>query len=63
MKSFYPSVILHHMEDTLEVIEQLKKCFNLVFSGLHCLRIVIKNFRAVIDVIELATYQEGLRCS
>ena len=28
---YYPSVTFHHMEDTLEVKEHLKKLFNLVF--------------------------------
>ena len=42
-----------------EYEELLSKCH----SSLHCLRIVIKIFRVVIDVRELATYQEGLRCS
>ena len=50
----YTSATLLHMEDTLEVGEQLKKCFNQDFSGPAYSRTLIDLFKIVIDVKERA---------
>ena len=48
----YPSAILPHMEDTLEVKEQLKKCCSIDSFGPAYSRILIDVFKIVIDVKE-----------
>ena len=51
----YPSATLLHMEDTLEVRGQLKKCFNMDFYGLAYSRILIDVFKIMMDVREWAS--------
>ena len=50
------------MEDTLEAKRQLRKCFNMDFSGLACLRTLINTFRTVIDVREWVIFIEEMKC-
>ena len=58
----YPSAILLHMEDILEVREHLRKCYSLDFSSPVYSRIVIDMFKVVIDVNELALFLEETKC-
>ena len=46
----YLIATLPHMEDTLVVKEQLKKCFNLEFSSPAYSRILIDEFKIVTNV-------------
>ena len=56
------SAILLHMEDILEVKEQLIKCCSLDFSSLVYSRILIDMLKVVIDVSELALFPEEMKC-
>ena len=58
----YLNAILLHMEDILEVKEQLRKCCSLDFSSPVYSRILIDMFKVVIDVNELALFLEETKC-
>ena len=59
---FCPNVIHRHMVVTLGDKEQLKRCFNLVFSGLRYSKTTTSFFKVMIDVKELETSQGGMKC-
>ena len=58
----YQSVTLQHMEENLEVREQFKKYFNMVFFGPAYSRILKDAFKIVIYVKERAPFQEETKC-
>ena len=52
----------HHMEDTLQEIEQPRKFSSHVFIGQLYLEIVLNGLNNVTDVRELSTSTEEMRC-
>ena len=54
--------IHHHMDDTLQEKEQLRKIFGQVFIGQLYLKIVMNGSNIVTDVREWAILVEEMRC-
>ena len=56
------NAIHHHMEDTLQETEQLRKFSSQVFIGQLYLKIVMNGLNIVTDVREWAVLIEEMRC-